>query len=47
MLAVADWWLGMACVVEDETVAAAAPVKTTDRAKIRMASFMIGNPSRI
>jgi len=42
--AVADWWLGMACVVEDETEAAAAPAKTTARAKTRIASFMVSNP---
>ena len=43
-LAVADWWLGMACVVEDETEAAAAPAKTTARAKTRRICFMVGNP---
>jgi hypothetical protein len=44
-LAVADWWLGMAGLVVDETEAAATPAKTTERAKMRMASFIVGNPS--
>jgi len=39
---VADWWLAKTLELEDERVAAAAPAKTTERAKIRMASFMIG-----
>jgi len=43
-LAVADWWLGMTCEVEEEKEAAAAPATTTERAKIRMASFMIVIP---
>jgi hypothetical protein len=43
LLAVADWWLGMALVVGDETEAAAAPATTTDRAKMRIASFIVGN----
>jgi hypothetical protein len=43
--AVADWWLGMATVLEVE--AAAAPATTTNRAKMRMVSFIVGNPSRI
>jgi hypothetical protein len=42
---VADWWLGMATVLEVE--AAAAPATTTNRAKMRMASFIFGNPLRI
>ena len=42
---VADWWLGRACVVEDEMEAAAAPATTTESAKIRTASFMISYPS--
>jgi hypothetical protein len=46
-LEVADWWLGMAGVVEDEREAAAAPAKTTDRAKTRMTSFMVIIPLRI
>jgi len=41
--AVADWWLAGTRGVEDETVAAAAPANTTDSAKMRIASFMIGN----
>lgn len=40
---VADWWLGSACVVEDENEAAAAPATTTDSAKMRMASFISSN----
>jgi len=43
LLAVAAWWLGSARL-EEETEAAATPTKTTDRAKMRTASFMIGNP---
>jgi hypothetical protein len=38
---VADWWLGMITVLEVE--AAAAPATTTNRAKMRMASFIVGN----
>jgi hypothetical protein len=30
-------------VVEEETEAAAAPAKTMDRARIRIASFIVGN----
>jgi hypothetical protein len=45
ILAVADWELGKAGLEEDETEAAAAPAKTTDNAKMRIASFIIGNPS--
>jgi hypothetical protein len=44
MLAVADWWLVKTLVVED--VAAAAPATTTNKAKMRIASFIVGNPSR-
>jgi hypothetical protein len=43
-LAAVDWWLGSTRVLLEETVAAAAPANTTDMAKMRMASFMIGNP---
>jgi hypothetical protein len=43
IFAVADWWLAMTFEVEDERLAAAAPAKTTDNAKIRKASFIIGN----
>jgi hypothetical protein len=42
-LPVADWWLAMARELEDEREAAA---KTTDSAKIRMASFIVGYPFR-
>jgi hypothetical protein len=44
LLAVADWWLGRARAVEFDMEAAATPAKTTEKAKMRMASFMIGNP---
>jgi hypothetical protein len=43
LLAVADWWLGKAGAVLGETVAAAAAERTSETAKRRMASFMIGN----
>ena len=43
-LAVADWWLTMELVVEE--VAAAAPATTTNKAMVRMASFIISNPLR-
>ena len=43
---VADW-LEMARGVEEETEAAAAPATTTDKAKIRMASFMIDDPCKL
>jgi len=43
LLAVADWWLGKAGAVFGETVAAAAAERTSETAKRRMASFMIGN----
>jgi hypothetical protein len=33
-------------VVDEEVAAAAAPATTTRRAKMRMASFIIGNPLR-
>jgi hypothetical protein len=39
---VADWWLAKTRELDDESEAAAAPAKTTDRAKIRMASFIVG-----
>jgi hypothetical protein len=45
-LAVADWELTNVCGVDEETEAAATPAKTIDRAAMRMASFMFGNPSR-
>jgi len=44
LLAVADWWLGITRVEELETEAAATPTNTTERAIMRMASFMTGNP---
>jgi hypothetical protein len=40
---VADWWLGRIFGVEEETDAAAAPAKTMERAKMRMASFMVSS----
>lgn len=43
MLAVADWWLGTAGVVLGVTAAAAAPTTTRDSAKMRTASFIVGN----
>jgi hypothetical protein len=43
----AAWWLGIAREDELETEAAATPAKTMDRAKMRTASFMVGNPFRI
>jgi hypothetical protein len=42
-LPLAPWWLAICGVVEDERLAAQAPAMTTDRAKMRIASFMIGN----
>jgi hypothetical protein len=44
---VADWWLEMVRVVAGETEAAAAPTKTIVRAKMRRASFIVGNLSWI
>ena len=44
MLAVADWWLATTCFVEGVTEAAATPTKTMASAKIRMVSFIVGNP---
>ena len=41
----AAWWLGTACVVDDDMEAAAAPARTTDRAKMRTTSFIKGYPS--
>jgi hypothetical protein len=40
---VADWWLGMGLVVEEETEAAAAPAKTIAKAMMRIVSFIVGN----
>jgi hypothetical protein len=45
--AVADWWLVNVPEVDEENEAAAAPAMTTAKAKIRMASFMIGYPFAI
>ena len=42
--AVADWWLGMVDAVLGVVAAAAAPATTMVRAKMRIASFMVGNP---
>jgi len=48
MLAVADWWLGRTTVeVLGVMAAAVTPATTTDRAKIRMASFIVGTPLKI
>jgi hypothetical protein len=48
IVAVADWWLGRTTVdVLDVVAAAATPATTTDRAKIRIASFIVGTPSKI
>lgn len=47
MCEVADWLLGMALVEADEMEAAAAPATTTERAKMRMASFMVISFMRI
>jgi hypothetical protein len=46
-LAVADWWLGTMGAVLGVTAAAAAPATTTDRAKMRITCFIVGNPSAI
>jgi len=48
IVAVADWWLGRTTVeVLDVAAAAATPATTTDSAKIRMASFIVGTFSKI
>jgi hypothetical protein len=47
MLAVADWWLMTGFAVAEETEAAAMPAKTSDRTKMRAASFIVGNLSMI
>ena len=46
ILAVADCEAAMVCVVVEETDAAATPAKTMERAAMRIASFMVGNPSK-
>jgi hypothetical protein len=43
LVAVADWWLGRTRAEECETEAAATPTRTTESAKRRMASFIVGN----
>jgi hypothetical protein len=48
IVAVADWWLGRTTAeVWDVVAAAATPAIATDRAKIRMASFIVGTPLKI
>jgi hypothetical protein len=42
--AAAAWWLTTAREAEGEKEAAAAPAATSERAKIRTASFMISYP---
>jgi len=44
MLAVADWWLRIAGADLEVVAAAAAPATTTERTKMRIASFMVCNP---
>jgi hypothetical protein len=41
---VADWWLATTVVVLGVTAAAAAPTRTIEKAKMRTASFIVGNP---
>jgi len=43
MVEVADWWLGTAGAVLGVMDAAAAPATTMDNAKMRIASFIVGN----
>jgi hypothetical protein len=38
-----DWWLGRIGAFFGVTAAAATPATTTDKAKMRMASFITGN----
>jgi hypothetical protein len=47
MLALADWWLVTMGAVLGVTAAAAAPATTTDRAKMRITCFIVGNPLAI
>lgn len=47
ILSVADWWLEMGLVVDEETEAAAAPAKTIDKAMMRIVSFIVGNLSLV
>jgi len=44
--AVADWWLATTCLGVDETEAAAAAATTTESRRARIASFIVGYPSR-
>ena len=44
-VAVADWWLENGLGVEEETDAAATPANAIEMAKMRMATFMVGNLS--
>jgi hypothetical protein len=44
MLPVADRWLERAGALLGENPAAAMPATTTERAKMRMTSFMVSNP---
>jgi hypothetical protein len=44
MLAVADWWLAMGGAVLGVVAAAATPATRMVIAKMRMASFIEGNP---
>ena len=41
---VAERWLAMACAGVEETDAAARPATTTESARTRMMSFIIGYP---
>jgi hypothetical protein len=43
-LALADWWPTKVFELDEDTDAAAKPATTTQTAKARMMSFMIGNP---
>jgi hypothetical protein len=45
---VADWWLGNTTgAVLEVVAAAAAPATTTDKAKMRTTSFIMGNLLKI
>jgi hypothetical protein len=41
--AVADWWLAMVRVEAEDTETAATPVKKSERARMRIPSFIVGN----
>ena len=48
--AVADWWLATivrVLEVDEENEAAAAPARTSVKAKMRTVSFIVGNPFEI